>query len=178
MAKHPAVFLDRDGTIIMDKGYIENTLDVEFFPYTFKALSLLQKHFLLFVISNQSGISKGLISGTGVQEVNRYITKTLQINRITIFDSFYCPHRTEDNCNCKKPKPFFINQAAEEYNVDLSKSFIIGDHPSDIECGKNAGIIPIYLLSGHGLKHKDELITDCKIFNNLLDASKYIMSTI
>lgn len=178
MALHPAIFLDRDGTIIEDKGYIDNTSNVEFFHYTFEALELLQNHFLLFIITNQLGISKGLISETDVQDVNRFISKTFKINGITIFETFYCPHRNEDNCNCKKPKPYFINKAAKEYNIDLTKSFIIGDHPTDVECGINAGVTPIYLLSGHGGRHKDELILNSKIFNNLLDASKYIISTI
>lgn len=178
MARHPAIFLDRDGTIIEDKGYIGNPSSVEFYSYTFEALDLLQNHFLLFVITNQSGISKGFIAEDEVQEVNRYITDTLKTNGITIFDTFYCPHKNEDNCRCKKPKPYFINKAAQLYNVDLSKSFIIGDHPSDIECGINAGVTPIYLLSGHGSKHRDELVINSKIFTNLLDASKYIISTI
>jgi histidinol phosphatase-like enzyme len=71
---HPAIFLDRDGTIIEDKGYIDNTSNVKFFHYTFEALELLQNHFLLFIITNQSGISQGLISETAVQEVNRFIS--------------------------------------------------------------------------------------------------------
>lgn len=178
MARHPAIFLDRDGTIIEDNDYINNTSDVVFFPYTFKVLELLQKHFLLFVITNQSGISKGLISESDVQEVNKYITETLKTKGITIFDTFYCPHKNEDNCICKKPKPYFLNKAAQLYNVDLTKSFIIGDHPSDVECGVNSGVTPIYLLSGHGNKHRDELIFNSKICNNLSDASKFIMSTI
>lgn len=178
MAKHPAIFLDRDGTIIKENGYIDKTLNVEFFPYTYKSLELLQKHFLLFIITNQSGISRGLISESDVQEVNKYITETLKTKGITIFDTFYCPHRNEDNCNCKKPGPYFLYKAAQLYNLDLMKSYMIGDHPSDVECGINAGVTPIYLLSGHGKKHKDELIFNSKICNNLSDASKYIISTI
>lgn len=178
MAKHPAIFLDRDGTIIEDNGYISKTSDVTFYPHIFKALELLQKHFLLFVITNQSGISKGLISESDVQGVNTYITETLKTKGIAIFDTFYCPHKNEDNCNCKKPKPYFINKAAHLYNVDLTRSFIIGDHPSDVECGINAGVTPIYLLSGHGKKHKDELLYNSKIIENLSIASKFIISTL
>ena len=178
MAKHPAIFLDRDGTIIEDNGHIYKTSDVIFYPHIFKALELLQKHYLLFVITNQSGISKGLISESDVQGVNKYITETLKTKGIAIFDTFYCPHKNEDNCNCKKPKPYFIKKAAQLYNVDLTRSFIIGDHPSDVECGINAGVTPIYLLSGHGNKHKDELLFNSKICNNLSDAAKFIMSTV
>lgn len=178
MANYPAIFLDRDGTIIEDNGFINNALDIAFFPYTFKALKLLQKHFLLFVITNQSGISKGLISESEVQEVNKYITEYLKTKGITIFDTFYCPHSNEDNCTCKKPRPYYLYRAAQLYNVDLTKSFIIGDHPSDVECGINAGVTPIYLLSGHGRKHLDELMYNSRICENLSDASGFILSTI
>jgi D-glycero-D-manno-heptose 1,7-bisphosphate phosphatase len=178
MAKHPAIFLDRDGTIIEDNGYISNTSDVIFYPHIFKALELLQKHFLLFIITNQSGISKGLISESDVQGVNTFITETLKAKGIAIFDTFYCPHKNEDNCNCKKPKPYFIKKAAQLYNVDLTSSFIIGDHPSDVECGINAGVTPIYLLSGHGKKHQDELCFNSKVCKDLSYASKFIMSTL
>jgi len=175
---YPAIFLDRDGTITEDNGYIKSTLDVFFFPYTFHALELLQKHFLLFIVTNQSGISKGLTSETEVKEVNQYISDTLKANGITIIETFCCPHKNEDNCNCKKPKPYFLYKAAQLYNVDLSKSFIIGDHPSDMECGINAGVTPLYVLTGHGLRHKDELVLNSGIFENLLDASKHIISKI
>jgi D,D-heptose 1,7-bisphosphate phosphatase len=176
MAKHPAIFLDRDGTIIEDNGYINNLLDVEFYPYTFNALQKLQEYFLLFIITNQSGISKGLITENEVKEVNQHIVSALKKREITIFDLFYCPHKTEENCECKKPKPYFIHQAARFYNIDLTQSFIIGDHPSDIQCGINAGVTPIYLLSGHGCHHQDELEADIKICNDLSEASKYILS--
>jgi D,D-heptose 1,7-bisphosphate phosphatase len=177
MAKHPAIFLDRDGTIIEDKGFINNPLDIEFYPNSFEALQSLQEYFFLFIITNQSGVSKGLITENEVKEVHRYMIGALKAREITIFDIFYCPHKNEDNCKCKKPNPYFIRQAAELYDIDLNKSFIIGDHPSDIQCGINAGVTPIYLLSGHGRKHRNELESDFKICENIFEASEYILST-
>ena len=94
MAKHPAIFLDRDGTIIEDNGHINILSNIEFYSYTFKALQNLQEHFLLFIITNQSGISKGLISEDEVKEVNRHIVEALKTKGITIFYVFYCRHRT------------------------------------------------------------------------------------
>lgn len=176
MAKHPAVFLDRDGTIVEDSGYIKDPLDMVFYPESFKALSILQEHFLLFIITNQSGISKRLITESEVREVNNYLIKTLKARDIVIFDIFYCPHNSEDNCKCKKPSPYFINKAAELYNLNLAGSYIIGDHPSDVKCGLNAGVQPVYLLSGHGKKHKDELTQDVKICENILDAAIYVIN--
>lgn len=177
MRKHPAIFLDRDGTIIEDAGYIDKPALVEFYPCSLDALKKLQEHYLLFIITNQSGISKGLTSEKDVVAVNKYIEDTLKSNKVIIKETFYCPHKDEDNCNCKKPNPFFINQAAQLYNLDLSKSYIIGDHPSDAECGINAGVNPIYVLSGHGEKHRNELKHNVRICNNLLEATEFILST-
>ncbi len=173
MAKHPAVFLDRDGTLIDDVGYIKHSSEVSFYSFTFEALSLLLEHFLLFIITNQSGIAKGITTEKEVSEVNKHIIKKLKEQDIVISDTFCCPHNTEDNCECKKPRTYFIDKANLLYNIDLSRSFIIGDHPSDIQCGLNAGITPIYLLTGHGKKHQNEINKGTVICSNLLEASKH-----
>lgn len=175
MLNQAAVFLDRDGTIIRDTGYLKNPQDVEFFPESFAALLKLQEHFLLFIITNQSGISKGITTENEVNVVNDYIVGTFKSSGIQIADVFCCPHANEDNCNCKKPKTYFIHHAAKLYSIDLTKSFIVGDHPSDVQCGINAGVTPIYLLSGHGSKHKNELNSDCIICENIFEASKHIL---
>ena len=178
MPKHPAVFLDRDGTIIEDVGYIHHSSLVAFYSFSFKALQILQNHFLLFIVTNQSGIAKGIVTEKQVEAVNQHITDHLISNGIEVYDTFYCPHKNEDACHCKKPSPFFLNLAARLYNVDLSRSFMIGDHPSDVECGVNAGVTPIYVRSGHGIKHQSELAREVCICGNILDASEFILSTI
>lgn len=178
MAKHPAIFLDRDGTIINDVGYVKLASEVKFYPFAFKALDLLQENFLLFIITNQSGIAKELITEKEFSDVNKYILNTLKEQGIVIYDVFCCPHKSEDNCECKKPKTYFIEKACRLYNIDLSKSYIIGDHPSDVQCGINAGITPLYLLTGHGNKHKNEIDKNTIIFDNILEATKYITSKI
>jgi D-glycero-D-manno-heptose 1,7-bisphosphate phosphatase len=175
MSNSPAIFLDRDGTIIEDRGYLKNAVDVVFLPGCFNALTLLKEHFELFIITNQSGISKGITNEEDVIDVNNHIINTLNANDISIREIFYCPHKTEDNCSCKKPNPFFINKAAELYNLNLADSFIIGDHPSDALCGINAGVTPIFLLTGHGTKHQDELPRGIKVCENIFDAAKYIL---
>ena len=174
MAKHPAIFLDRDGTIIEDTGYIKNPLDMIFFSESFKALRLMQDFYLLFIITNQSGIAKGFITEDEVKEVNCYLVDSLKSRNIIINDVFYCPHKNEDLCTCKKPLPYFINMAAELYNLSLEESYMIGDHPSDVECGLNAGVKPIYLLTGHGRKHKDEIAPYIKTCENILEAARYV----
>ena len=175
MAKHPAVFLDRDGTLIDDAGYIKHASEVSFFPFTFEALSLLQEHFLLFIITNQSGIAKGITTEKEVSDVNQYIIETLKKQGIAIYDVFCCPHKSEDNCKCRKPETHFISRAQQLYNIDLSRSYISGDHPSDVQCGLNACITPVYLLTGHGQKHLNEISKETAVCANLLEASKYII---
>ncbi len=172
----PAIFLDRDGTIIKEAGNIRDTSLIEFFPFTFSALKELQKHFLLFIITNQSGVSKGLISLREVVMVNRYITDFLSASDITVVKTFCCTHKAEDRCRCRKPSPFFIHHAAARYNIDLGQSYIIGDHPSDAECGINAGVTPLYLLSGHGEKHRRELRHDVVVCSDLKAASELILT--
>lgn len=177
MPKHPAVFLDRDGTIIEDVGYINRQSQVAFYPFSINSLKKLQEQYLLFIITNQSGISKGHTTEKDVLTVNKYIEDCLSLHNISILETYYCPHSTKDMCHCKKPSPFFINQATMHYDIDLSKSFIIGDHPSDAECGINAGITPIYILSGHGEKHQDELREEVYVCANIMEAIEFILST-
>jgi len=175
-AKHPAVFLDRDGTLIEDRGTIKHTSDVVFYPFTNEALALLQDTFLLFIITNQSGIAKGLITEKEVSAIHKHIINTLKEEEIAIYDVFCCPHKNEDNCDCKKPKTGLIEKARQMYNIDLNRSYIIGDHPSDVQCGNNAGMTPVYLLTGHGNEHKNEIAGETLICDNLLAAAKYITS--
>jgi D-glycero-D-manno-heptose 1,7-bisphosphate phosphatase len=92
------------------------------------------------------------------------------------FYSFTFLHKSEDNCAYKTPKSYFIEKARQLYNINLSQSFIIGDHPSDVQCGINAGITPIYVLTGHGDKHKNEIKKETIICNNILEATKYLTS--
>ncbi|HRZ96196.1 MAG TPA: HAD-IIIA family hydrolase, partial [Paludibacter sp.] len=162
---------------IQDLGYLKNPQEVEFFPETFPTLLKLQEQFLLFIITNQSGISKVITSANEVKLVNDYIVEALKTNGIIISAVFCCPHTNEDNCACKKPKPYFIHQAAELYHLSLDDSYLIGDHPSDMECGLNAGVTPIYVLTGHGEKHKTELNSECIICGNIAEAAKCILET-
>lgn len=169
-----AIFLDRDGTIIKDAGCINNPQDVEFFDESFTALLQLQERFLLFIITNQSGVSKGLTTVDEVKTVNDYVVEILKSKGINIEYVYCCPHSNEDNCICKKPNPYFIQQAEKLFQLDLKNSYIIGDHPSDALCGINAGITPIYLLTGHGEKHSHELNGDIMICENILEAANII----
>jgi len=113
MAKHPAVFIDRDGTFIDDVGYIKQSSEVTFYPFTFEALFKLQDHLLLFIISNQSGIAKGITTEKEVSDVNHHIVNKLKEQDIVIYDVFCCPHKRENQCSCKKPKHFLLKRLVD-----------------------------------------------------------------
>lgn len=176
-----AIFLDRDGTLIKDNGHISDTDDVEFYHYTFDCLQQLQKQFFLFIITNQSGISKGIISDDDVEKIHSYILQKMKDHGIKITEIYCCPHGKEDKCFCRKPNLLFINKAKNKYSIDIFNSYIIGDHPYDVELAIKANANGIYLLTGHGRKHFYELNNNAshkiKICRNLKFATKTILKT-
>ena len=175
-SRNVAVFLDRDGTIIEDRGHLRDPSEVIFFPETFEALRRLQGHFLLFIVTNQTGIAEGRIGHGDAGRVNRAVIAALSARGIEVTDVYVCPHRRSDNCQCIKPKPYFLRKAAELYGIDLSSSFTVGDHPHDIELAKNVGARGIYVLTGHGWKHFDELPEDAETASGMAEAADTIMS--
>jgi histidinol-phosphate phosphatase family protein len=174
LKKLKAVFLDRDGTVIDDRGHLKSPDQVIFYPFTFEALKLLQKDFLLFIVTNQSGIAKGLIGKEDVEKVNQHVLDVLGDNGIKITEVYYCPHNREDECECIKPKPYFLEKASEKYGIELAESFVIGDHPHDVEFGMNAGATGIFVLTGHGSAHLHEVQDDWPVAANLMEAAKII----
>lgn len=173
-----AIFLDRDGTLIKDKGYIGQIKEVEFYSYTIDCLKKLQEKYLLFIITNQAGVGKGLITLDEMYEIHRYLLSKLAERQIKIKEIYYCPHAKEDNCRCRKPNPYFLNIAKEKYQLDIQNSYVIGDHPSDVELAINGKANGIYLLTGHGQKHYQEVKNHfpyVKITRNLKSASDHIL---
>lgn len=173
-----AVFMDRDGTIIEDKGYLKSPEDVAFYPNAVEAMIMLQENFDLFIVTNQNGISKGLITMENVKVVNAHILEFLEENGIKIRDVFVCPHKREEGCECIKPKPYFANLAAKNHGISLENSFSMGDHPHDMEFGINFGGSGLFVLTGHGTKHKDEIKYKSLIFKDILEAAKYTVQIV
>jgi D-glycero-D-manno-heptose 1,7-bisphosphate phosphatase len=170
-----AVFLDRDGTIIEDHGYLRAPAGAVFLPGARQALSRLGEAYLLFIVTNQPGVAEGVLRHCEVEQVNAHVVKQLRAAGALITATYYCPHGTDDDCGCRKPKPFFLHQAAEQYGVCLEKSFVIGDHPSDVESARNAGAMGIYVLTGHGTRHLPNLPTDCLVKADLAAAVEWIL---
>jgi len=175
--KRKAIFLDRDGTINEDVGDLFKIPDLAFIPNSIKAMQILQEKYLLFIITNQGGIGKGIFTEEAFLEFNRQFLDILKSKGINIQELYYCPHRPEDGCNCRKPNNHYIEIARQKYNLDLRKSYIIGDHPSDVETGKNANMTGIFLLTGHGKKHLHEIQENEKyiIMDNLYSAALHIL---
>ncbi len=135
-----AVFLDRDGVVIVDKEYLCDPSGVEFIAGAVEALRRLQDAgFLLVVISNQSVIGRGMCADYNVEEVHEHMDKLLAQEGVKLSSIYYCPHAPEDGCDCRKPKPGMLNLAIKEFDIDASASAMVGDKPSDVEAGEAAG---------------------------------------
>jgi len=135
-----AVFLDRDGTLIEDVGYLADPGGIVFLDGAVDALRSLQdQRFALVVVSNQSGIARGLVGVEEAEAVHRRFVAALADEGVELDDVRYCPHGPDDGCSCRKPLPGLIVEAAVELGVDLRRSFMIGDKPDDVEAGRRAG---------------------------------------
>lgn len=153
----PAVFLDRDGTIIEDHGYLSDPKQVEFFKDTVPALLRLQERFELFIVTNQTGVALGITSREEVDSVNTFVAAYLAEAGVRIRETYVCPHQRTDGCECIKPKPYFLNKAVKDHFIDLSASWAVGDHPHDVDFAENNGARGIYVLTGHGASHRDRV---------------------
>lgn len=171
----PAVFLDRDGTLIEDRGYLRTPGEVVFYPATVKALLRLQPYFRLFIVTNQSGVSQGVATLAEVQSVNNHVVACLRAAGVVIDAVYCCPHKRSDDCPCIKPKPYFIECAAREHGIDVRRSFAVGDHPHDVAFARDAGATGIFVLTGHGLKHRGELAADAIVVADISGAADMIL---
>lgn len=136
----PAAFLDRDGAIIVDKNYLSDPDGVKLLPGAVEGLRLLQAAgYLLIIVTNQSGIGRGMFSAQDAEAVNERLSHILESRGVHITATYYCPHAPTDNCDCRKPNPGMFVQAAREHGIDLPKSVTIGDKESDVMAGQAAG---------------------------------------
>jgi histidinol-phosphate phosphatase family protein len=143
------VFLDRDGTIIDDKGFLGDPDGVEILPTVVDALKLLARHnYATIVISNQSGIARGLLVDAQVRSVNAEIVRQLAGDGVAIDGWYWCPHYN-DGCDCRKPEPALVHQAVREHELTLDGSAMIGDRGSDVELGQRVGIAGIAVPGPH-----------------------------
>jgi len=150
-----ALFLDRDGTLIEDKGYEYRVKTLKLYPDVIEGLKLLQKEYLFFIITNQPGIARGFYTVEQFHEFNNHLLSILKNEGIEITETCFCTHFK--GCDCRKPSTRFVEDLVAKYSLNLADSWVIGDHPSDVEMGLNAGCRTAYLMTGHGEKHFQEL---------------------
>ena len=173
-----AIFLDRDGTLNKDQGYVHKIEDFELLPGVIEGLKLLRDNFIFIIITNQSGIGRGYYSEEDFLAFNNLLVETLAKEGISIETTYFCPHLKEENCDCRKPNTKYIDVSVDKYDINKAESWMIGDHPSDIQLGINAGTKTVFLLTGHGSNHTDDLkernITPTFIAEDFLTAAKFI----
>lgn len=156
--KRRAVFIDRDGTLSEEVGYINHPSRFLLFPYAAGAVKLLNDHeWLAVIITNQAGVARGYFDEAMIQTVHDNLKRDLQSAGARIDGIYYCAHHPSvgeppyrQDCDCRKPKPGLIKRAATDLNIDVQQSWMIGDRYSDIELARNAGVRSALVLSGYG----------------------------
>ncbi|HRP08578.1 MAG TPA: HAD-IIIA family hydrolase, partial [Gemmatimonadales bacterium] len=152
-----AVFLDRDGTIVDDPGFLRDPASVHLLPGAAPALHRLQQlGLVLVVVSNQSGIGRGLITTTELDAVNREVARQLAHHGVEIGGWYHCPHLPDAGCDCRKPGTLLHREAARDLEIDLASSWWIGDRTSDLIPARELGGRGILVTSGHGQNHRSE----------------------
>lgn len=189
--KRAAVFLDRDGTINEQMGYINHISRFYLLDGAAKAIRCLNEVDMpVVVVTNQSGLARGYFPEELLEQVHREMARLLLEEGAKIDGLYVCPHHPEakrvkfrENCNCRKPKTGLLEQAAQEMNIDLERSFMVGDRFSDIRCGASVGAKTILVLSGYGrgdleyVGSEQEVQADF-IAENLTDAVSWILADI
>jgi len=181
----PAVFLDRDGTLIEERGYLSKLEDIALFADTPAALRRLRDAgFALVVVTNQAGIARGYFDEAFVQKAHRYLGEMLAAEGIVIDGYYYCPHHPgglvpeySRVCRCRKPAPGMVEHAARDLDLDVDRSFVVGDKWLDVELATNAGARGILVRTGYGAgdEQRPELSKAIAIVDTILDAANEIV---
>ena len=170
----PAIFLDRDGVITIESFRIIHPYEIKIMSFVPSCIQDIHKlGYLAIVITNQSGIDRGLFTLEDLERSNDILKKKTGID-----DIFYCPHHPDlsGKCDCRKPSIGLINQAISKYEIDMSKSFMIGDRACDILTGKNAKIKTVLLESGYGKEHLEQNVEADFYFDNLKDFTTFLIN--
>jgi D-glycero-D-manno-heptose 1,7-bisphosphate phosphatase len=182
--KNRAVFLDRDGTINVEKGYVHKIEDFELIPGVPEALRLLRENgFILVVVTNQSGVARGYYPMEAVHRLHRHMDEELARLGATVDAYYVCPHHPDGGvddytmvCECRKPMAGMLMDAARDYSINLASSYMIGDKPSDIEAGLKAGCRSLYVTTGHGADQSPAVQAGVPCYRSLLEAARAIVS--
>ena len=183
----PAVFLDRDGTMIHDVGYLSRLEDVRWFPWTIDAVRLLNRAgFLVFVITNQGGIGLGLCTEATVHAVHAAMGSDLENSGASVHGWYFCPHHPRAvvpalriDCSCRKPRPGLIHAAERDHEVDLAGSFVAGDKAIDMQLAAAIGARGVLVRTGYGeselRRHADHVPGAAHVAADLMEATSWIL---
>ncbi|MFA6107639.1 MAG: D-glycero-beta-D-manno-heptose 1,7-bisphosphate 7-phosphatase [Candidatus Latescibacterota bacterium] len=157
-ARHPAVFLDRDGTLNREVDHLHRVDDLELLPGTATALACLREAgFLLVVVTNQSAVARGLLTVPALEEIHAELQRRLAAAGARLDALYYCPHHPDEGdppfrcrCDCRKPAPGLLHRAAADLGIDLTASYMVGDTRSDLEAGWAAGCRTVLVRTGYG----------------------------
>jgi D-glycero-D-manno-heptose 1,7-bisphosphate phosphatase len=150
--RKPAVFLDRDGTIAEEVGYLNHIDRFRMFPFAGAAIHRFNEAGLaVIVVTNQSGVARGYFPEALVRQVNDRMLRELAADGARVDAIYYCPHAAADGCDCRKPKTGMIDQAVRENNLDLHRSYVVGDRYGDMELAFRVGCKAVFVRSGYGL---------------------------
>ena len=174
-----AAFLDRDGVINYDYGYVYKFEDFRFCKGIFEGLkTLMELNYSLIIITNQSGIARGIFTEEEYKKTNNFMLKQLKDNDIQITQVYHCPHHPSfsknkfSDCKCRKPKPGLFLKASKEHNIKMDNSIAIGDSERDLIAARSAGIKKRYLISENNSLENQNLITSTH--NSLLECANFI----
>ncbi len=164
---NPAIFLDRDGVLIRDVGYLADVAQIEVLPTVPLALQeIAAAGFARVVVTNQAGVARGFFPESRIAEVHAQLDTLFQAAGVAIDGYFYCPHHPREGqepyrrtCDCRKPRPGLLLQGARELQLDLGQSFLIGDKLSDLEAGAAAGCRTVLVRTGYGTHYEPQTVT-------------------
>lgn len=168
--KKPAVFLDRDGVLTEEKGYINSVNEMHIFSYVSKCVAKIkEKGYYTIVVTNQSGVARGLFTEDTLCEMNEYLIRMTGVDAL-----YYCPHHPDGrilkyrkNCKCRKPETGLFIQACKDFNIDIMRSYMVGDRAGDILAGQRIGVKTILLESGYGTAGLEKDVSPDFIFSDL-----------
>jgi D-glycero-D-manno-heptose 1,7-bisphosphate phosphatase len=187
--KRPAVFIDRDGTISEEVGYVNHPSRFRLFPYAAEAIRILNDAgWLAIVITNQAGVARGYFAEDVIHKIHEQLKRELENESARLDAIYYCAHHPSVgappyrfDCDCRKPKTGLIDRAAQDFEIDLGASWMVGDRYGDVELARNAGLRSAFVLSGYGRgewefqrdtwKHQPDVVCE-----NLLEAVKVIVA--
>ena len=171
------IFLDRDGVINKEVGYLKRIEDFIFIDGVFEScLSFKKLDYQIIIISNQSGIARGYFTLFEYEKLTKWMLNQFSKKNISILDVFFCPHGPKSECGCRKPKPGMYINIADRMNIDLTSCYAIGDSPRDIEAARAVDCKALGVLTGNGIEIQENNKYDIPIFTDLYEAAEFVIS--